>query len=312
MFKNIKNKTLLLVLGVTLLVLGVSRFFSSKNGESTFKAETITIDTAAITEVYIYNKADNYEEVKLQKKGTDWVASKGSFSVSTEKNAVKNFMSALLETKLSRLAAKNKDKWVDFQVDDTSGTHIRVVEGEKTALDIVVGKFVFQQQRRSGLTYVRLANETEVYAVDGFLAMSVSQGFDSWRNKAVVKSNKEDWTTLTFTYPDSSFVLFRSDRGWMVNGNLTDSSKTQSYFGQLATLSHYGAFENSFDPSGKTPIFKLTVSGNNMGIPVELQAFEGSDDRPYVIISSQNPKTYFVSTKEDLVSKIFIGENELF
>ena len=58
---------------------------------------------------------------------------------------------------------------------------------------MIIGKFTFKQQGRITTSYVRLAEEDDTYATDGILSMTFNQGINTWRDKTVIKGNKDDW-----------------------------------------------------------------------------------------------------------------------
>src|SRR5207237_8357648 len=123
------------------------------------------------------------------------------------------------------------------QVADTSDTRIKIITTDNHTYDMVVGKFGYNPAARNGLTYIRHADEEAVYAIEGSLSFTVNQDIDAWRNKTFITGNKDNWTSLTFTYPgDSSFMLSKSNNQWMVNGEKADSAKTAQYFNPLANL----------------------------------------------------------------------------
>ncbi len=72
-----KNKTLLLIF-LSLLVVFLATQFAFEKKTRTFKTELIQLDTAAITSILLYPKADNQEEALLKKESNFWVVSKGT------------------------------------------------------------------------------------------------------------------------------------------------------------------------------------------------------------------------------------------
>ena len=148
------------------------------------------------------------------------------------------------------------DYETEFEV-DSSATRVIVKEGGNTTLDIMIGKFLFQQPR-SVSTYVRLNGDADVYLVDGFISMTFNQGADSYRNNIIVKGDPKNWDQLVFSYPaDSSFQLSKINDKWLSNGVPLDSAKTEKYLSQLARLTNSN-FVNDFNSESVSPIYKLT------------------------------------------------------
>ena len=92
----------------------------------------------------------------------------------------------------------------------STGSKVKVIEGSKTAFDLVVGRFSFQQPRAMN-TFLRLYNDIDVYKVDGFLDMTFNQDANVFWDGPVIKSDYNTWQQLQFTHPaDSSFQMAKS------------------------------------------------------------------------------------------------------
>lgn len=320
MSKKFDNRILLIVFIVLAGILVVSKLIRSKRSDRTFKAELVLVDTSRVTKIRLYPGSENQEEILFSRSGNEWSVKKGDIISDAGKGSVENLLSEIIRIKPQRLAANSKEKWEDFHVTDSLATRIKIEEDGKETLDLMIGRFSYKQQNNpyaaygrgniSGITYVRLAGEKEVYAIDGFLSMTINMGFNHWRNQMVIRTNKSDLTKLTFSYPaDSSFVVFKQDTTvWVVNQELTDSVKMVQY---LSTLSYCNStfFIDDYSPT-VNPDYVLTVEGNNMS-PIVIQAFRKAENE-FIINSSLNPRSFFKSEKSDLFSKIFIGKKELF
>ena len=138
-----------------------------------------------------------------------------------------NVFNELLAVKTERLVARTENKWGDFHVNDSLGTRVIVNEGNKTTLDMYVGRFSYkppvqqynqygQQNYGTGISHIRLNGEAEVFAVQGYMSMSLNQKFSSWRNQNFTNLNKNDLVKIDFTYPgDSGFVAILKDSLWL-------------------------------------------------------------------------------------------------
>ncbi len=311
MSKKFDNRILLIVLVLLVAVFLVSRFLKTEKTEKSFKTELFTLDTANVTTILIYPKAENLEEIRFLRDGVTWIVEKGEITSDAGENSVKSLLNQLMDVKPKRLAARSKDKWEEYQLTDSLATRIKVIEEEdKEVLDLMIGKFTYQQSPNpyggrgniEGTTYVRLWDEEEVYAVDGFLSMSINQEFNTWRNQKVINTRKEDVTKLIFSYPaDSGFIAFKKDTVWMINESPVDSLSMDQFLSSLSYMNH-SDFADDFKPT-LNPDFQMTVEGNNFS-PVSIQAFMLQEDQ-YIINSSLNPKSYFRSDSEGLFSKLF-------
>jgi len=311
MSKKFDNRILFSVLILLVVVFLVARFLKTGKTEKSFKTELFTLDTADVSTILIYPKAENLEEIRFSRDGINWTVTKGEITSDAGENSVKSLLAQLMEVKPKRLAARSKDKWEEFQLTDSLATRIKVIEkGGKETIDLMIGKFTYQQSNNPyggrgnimGTTYVRLWDEEEVYAVDGFLSMSINREFSTWRDQRVVNTRKKDVTKLIFTYPaDSGFIAIKKDTLWMINDYAVDSLAMDQFLSSLSYTNH-SDFADDFKPL-LNPDFQLTIEGNNFS-PLSIQAFMLPDDQ-YVINSSLNPKSYFRSDIEGLFSRIF-------
>lgn len=304
MFRTVNNKILGLIFGILLLAAVLLFLFEGGKNERTFREVLVDIDTTAVSEILIYPKSQEYREVKLFKEGENWqvtLSSGGSAKVSDQK--IREVIGQLLAIKPNRLAARDESKWNELQVDST-GSRVKVYEGSKLALDIVIGRFSFKQPRSMN-TFVRLYNDKDVYEVDGFLDMTFNQGANVFRDGTFIKSDFNNWQQLQFTYPaDSSFQLAKSGNNWQINGSIVDSAKTVNYLRRLANLSNSNFVDNiSIDPNSN-PTYLLNITTTDLQF-IEVKGFQ--DSTSYIIQSSQNPETLFDGS--NLSKTIFVGQS---
>ncbi len=308
MFNKVSNKTLLIIFGVLIVIAAFYIIVEADRGEKSFKTDIVNIDTSKVTAISIYPRAVNHREVRIYKEGNNnWkVKLKNNETASVPENKVNSLLNMLVQVKPTRVAARDKSKWAEFKV-DTSGTRVKVFEGSDNTLDLIVGKFSFQQPRQMN-NFVRLNGEDEVYETQGILDMAFNQKADYFRNNVLISDNPLNWNKLTFTYPDSSFELVKNDNEWTINGIKTDSAKTAGYLRTLSNLSST-SFEDNV-PSGNLGRagYTLTIESSSKG-GIVLSAYKDSSD--VIITSTENSGTYFNGYRDKLFSKIFIGKEHL-
>ena len=304
MFRKVNNKILGFIFGVLLIVVVLLFLFEGGRNERSFRNVLVDIDTTAVTEILIYPKSQEHKEVKLFKDGEHWqvtLASGKTAKVSDQK--IRDVFNQLLAIKPERLAARDESKWNELQVDST-GTRLKVYEGSKLALDIVLGRFSFQQPRSMN-TFVRLYNDKDVYEVQGFLDMTFNQGANVFRDGTVIKSDYNNWKQLQFNYPaDSSFQLTKNGSNWFVNSSKADSAKTVNYLRRLANLSNNNFADDIKIDTSTTPTYSLSITTNDLQF-IEVKEFK--NDASFVIHSSQNPESWFDGS--NLSKTIFVGKS---
>jgi len=304
MAKKLSNYTLIIVLvGLVLLYLGV-QYFGKRTRSDNYREKLVEIDTSKIDKVIL---TKGKSKVELFKENKDWkVKLKENQTVDAEDNSVENMISSLLTIKPGRIAAKNEEKWKEFQV-DTSGTRVEVFEDGDKTLDLVAGKFGMQDQR-SFYTYVRLTEDKEVYTANDFIGYSLSTEANNYRNSRLINFNTDSIKSISFTYPgDSSFTISRLvGKKWQINGQAADSAKTAETLSTLSNLTHTG-FENDLKPEElKNELFKASIT-DNKGESETVAAY--SHEKGTIIKSSYNP-SLFIDKDGELLKKLFPGKQK--
>jgi hypothetical protein len=306
------NRNLLFVLLGLAGILVLTRVFTAKKAERTLETELVEIDTAKISSIHIFPQAEHGSELIFSRSGSGWVVAKDDLSAPADNYSLDNVLNELMNLKTDRLVARSEDKWPEFHVNDSLGTRVLIKEGKKTTLDMIIGRFNYQppaggyagygQQYGTGITYVRNSGEDEVYAVEGFLAMSFNQEFNEWRDQTVCRLTRDQITKIVFEYPaDSGFIAQKLDTKWTINGTPADSASMAKYLNGLSRKSHR-EFADGFSPlSG--PLYQVTFEGMNMD-PLLIRVYAQAGDE-MILHSSINPQSYFRITRNGLFKDIF-------
>lgn len=320
MFKKISNTQLIIRIIILLLIVGGIYYWDSRSGEKTFKTELVEIDSAKVTSIFISPKDNNYKEIKLLKRDNDWrVEMEGKKSMKASIEMVVYVIKELQKIKSKRLAATEENKWKEFQVDDSSGTKVKVMEGNNLTLSIIIGKFSYlqdpnQMQMQGGrggemLTYVRLAEEKNVYVTEGFLSMTFNRDYDNWIDKTIIKSDFNNWTKISFAVPDSSLTLSKQNEKWFINGNIeTDSTKVENYLQSIANLNADAVMENVNAAQLGKSIFSLNIE-TSLKQNIIVNAYPSDSVNHFILTSNQNPEIYF-SSKNKIHERIFVGKEK--
>ncbi|MDZ7766133.1 MAG: DUF4340 domain-containing protein [Melioribacteraceae bacterium] len=209
----------------------------------------------------------------------------------------------LTEIKPERLAARGESSWAEFEV-DSGASRVEVYEGSSKTLDLVIGKFTFQQPRTMK-SYVRLADDTDVYEVNAFLGMTFNQDANGFRDQTVIQDNPGDWKNLAFSYPaDSSYQIVNINDKWQLSdGGELDSAKTATTLRQISNTrgSEFVDIEQETLP---LPQYKLTIVKEDDS---QIEVFGYEFDDKVIVNSSQNPEAYFDGSKGNLFKRIFVG-----
>jgi hypothetical protein len=319
MASKFNNKILVIVLAVLVGLFFLLRIVYEKRSSGNLKSDLVDIDSSLVNTILLYPSAEKGAEIIFTRTGDKWTVSKGEITADADEHSVPNMLGELIALKPERMVTRNKDKWRDFGVTDSLGTRVIIKEGKKEVLDLIVGRFEYQpgpggsrgygNQYGTGLTYVRLKNETDVYVVKGFLAMSFNQVFNRWRNQIFLRTDKNEINLLTFDYPaDSGFVAMKSDSIWLIEGEIPDSAAMASYLNSLAQKSNTQFIDNFKSALG--PDYQLTINGMNMA-PIILKAYRRNATE-FILNSSLNPDSYFISPEKGLFGTVFKSKSYFF
>ena len=306
MVNKLSIKSLGIIFLVLLVIVAAFIIYDSSHGERSFRSSLISIDTAKVTSISIYPKAINHKEVRLYKEGNYWkVNLADGKTANVPFSKIQDLFVQLLDIKPLNVAAQSVDQWKEFNV-DTSGTRVKVYEGDNNTLDLTIGKFTYQQPR-SMFTYVRVGGDDNVYQTIGFLDFVFNHDANYFRDDAVIKDDYLSWNKLTFTYPaDSSFQLIKTNGEWGINGTKVDSTKIANYLSSLSNMEDPNFIDNPDQSIFRKAEYTLTIQTPRFGA-INVSAF--ADTSNIVITSSQYPDTYFDGKKADFWKRIFVGKN---
>ena len=304
MYRKVNIKILAAIFAVLLVAVVLIEIADSKKGNRTFKADLVEVNADNVTSIELYPKVTAGEKIRLYKENDMWKVESEGQSYSADQSVAGSMISELNQMEPQSVVATDKDRWPQFEVTDSLGTRVKLFNGDKLLADVIIGKFSFSQPRNM-TSYVRLADDKEVYGVDGMIGMSFNRDLKSFRDKTVIKSSSADWTKLTFDYPaDSSFVLEKVNDKWTVDGQPADSAAVAQYFNSISTLNEGRYAENK---PVVAPTHRLNIEGNNMMEPIEITGYK-TEDENFIIESSQNTDSYFNSP--ELVKKVFVSRSK--
>ncbi len=308
MFNKFSTKTLIALFIVLLIIVAAFLFYDSKNGERSFRNELVSIDTAMVTSIEIYPKINNHKLVKIFKEGKYWkvyITDNKTAYVPDQK--VNKMFSELLNIKPHSVAGLRKSNWKEFEVDDSSGTEIKIYQGDNNTLDLTIGKFAFEQPR-SMLTYVRVSGDDRVYQINGMPGYLFNQDANYFRDGRLIDDNYSNWTEVSFTYPgDSSFVLLKKNKNWITGNIKTDSVQTINYLRELSNLSSQNFVDNFNSNILNKSSYLITINSAAKG-GISISAYLSNMDT--LINSSTNPQAYFDGNKNGLFKKIFVSKRK--
>jgi len=302
MFRKVNLKTLIILFVSLLLLVIVVNLIDQRKGNRSFEGNLIEYQPDQISKILIYPRVMQGEKVELIKEKDQWMVIFNNKKFRADQNLVQSMINGLNNLSPESLASNKKDRWVEYEVTDSLGTHVLLYAGENPEADLIFGKISYSAQ--SVKSYVRLANENTVYRINGSQASEFNRDRNGFKDKTVVNSAQSDWEKLSFLYPaDSSFVLAKTSDKWEINGQTADSTEIARFLGSISKVSHYQLAKN--EPEG-APDFRLTIEGQKMGSSIELKGYQKEDQ--FLLTSSQNPDVYFEG--KTLKEKLFPSQSK--
>ena len=302
--KKLNSKILLIVLILLVSIFILSRLFRAPSLESNLRKELISLDTATVDEIKILTQKQG-GEIKLSRQGDTWRVNKAQQQSETDRGLVNSFLGSIKSIKPLRLATRKKEKWEEFNVGE-KGIHATVYGGGKKVADLIIGKTGFAQG--GSYTYVRISDEDETYAVDGFLESSFNRSFNDWRNKTVLKLKKEDIAKITYQYPaDSGFVVEKRDSIWYAANTVADQAKVEMLLNQLS-YKNLSEFQDGFNPSSP-PLATVLIEGKSGNLNT-IKGWKIADQQ-WVINSSPQKDVYFAAPFSSISTDILVSNSRL-
>lgn len=279
------NNKILGLIFFALLGLLIAKKTILKPKARSFKQALTSYDAETVDKVTI--QIGKAAMTTLTKDNGQWSASDGTRTVKAKEGSITSLITELSNMKTKQLVSRNAEKWGEYEVDDDKAKKIVLYSGGKKVNSLHVGRFNFNQQTRSGISYARSSDEDEIYALDGFIAMSVAKDFNSFRETGMMGMDKEAIETVALSSEAGERMMSRGlDGGWLMDGVAIDSTKALGYINALVNLTG-SEFREDF--SEGTAMLHKTLTAGGATIKCFLD-----DAGKFVLKSSQND-AYFSS-----------------
>ncbi|WP_430932434.1 DUF4340 domain-containing protein [Saccharicrinis sp. 156] len=321
MFRKSNLKTLGITFGVLLAMVVITHFVDQSKGVNTLKSVLFEVNTGDVNTVVVYPKMLDGEKIELKKEGDNWRVLADGKNYNGDAGVITGLINQVNALKPLRLASRSKDNWEKFELTDSLSSKVQLMNNGEELASIYIGKFSYRQANQNAMmmqqnpyyrgpqgtmtTYVRSGDDTEVYAVEGFLGSSINRDVNAFRNKQLLKVDKSNLSKITFTYlADSSFTMVKNEDTWMCDGVALDSAKVADYLGRITSLR--GSSFTDEIPGMYT--HTVQIQDKQMAIS-EIKALVQSDE--VTMTSNQNQGSLFKENKDANFSKLFVSKSEL-
>ena len=169
MTKNLKISLIILVLLSSIL-------FISQKGQSKYRSKSSQLFMMNHNDVSRFLIQNRTDAIELSKKDTIWTIS-GNDTLEVKQQSIDNFFDKVLLVKIGTLVSKNSDNWSKYSVDDSTGTHLALIDIDGNTKEYAVfGRSMSDYSRN----YVRTHQDPQVYLTDTSILHFLSTSPTYW------------------------------------------------------------------------------------------------------------------------------------
>ena len=191
--------TLIVVLAVQLILLAL---FSTGRHHVTEKALFLSQDTSRIDFVKIKNKDG---EITMVRSGGTWRITE-PFNYPANPSYTETLLKKVSDLKYESLITRNKEKYVDYEVDGEEAAYVEIGNKEGTLDKFYCGK----PSKNYTHTYIRKADSDEIWLVTGTPRSSFTRKPKDWRDKKILSLDKTLLERILLKFPDETVELVRN------------------------------------------------------------------------------------------------------
>jgi hypothetical protein len=282
-----KKSTLYLIATfIILLVFAYLVFSPTQERTSSYSLSDLDlkIDSAIVNKIEIVK---GNTSVTLEHTGGKWNLS-SPVQYLADEPSVLALLSSANKFKIMSLVSSNPTKQTLYQVDATTGTNVKFSDRKGKTVSLIVGKMGPSYSE----TYIRTPGSNDVYLAEGFNSWSINKEVREWRDKTILKTEKDAIKQLAFEYAKDKFSLVKLDSiNWSVNGDSANNSTVSNLLSSLANL----RTEDFIDTTVSLPPaqLKLQVMSNET-INLQFQPMP-PDSAKYWVSTSQSPQIFVVN-----------------
>ncbi len=298
-----KNKYLLILFVVLLIVYAGITLFGDKK-ESSFNDKIADFDVEDVDLIKISPKEKSTKEFSLQKNDNNWIAVDNDKSYVADNSMVENALNSLKNMKIKNIITKNPDKFEKYELEDGKCKEIQVFSNKKKLVDLLIGKFKFDQQTRTASSYVRLAGENKVYSTDGFSSINISDNISTYRNKNLVSFNPDNLTEIKYFHDNTTDELTKQGKDWTHGNIVVDSTKIAGFLTSLSNIkgSKFVNLNNNWHRPESYDSLVLYMQDKDISIVAYPDSTISSG---FIIHGSENEGAFFDSDSTGLFKRIF-------
>ena len=149
-------------IALIILVILIGIYFLNKSSQTKFESTSEAIFNDEPEDIFKFLIQQGQEAIELSRVDTLWRIS-GNDTLEVKSQSMDNLFDKVLKVNRGTIISENPDKYGKYSVDDSTGTHLAVInsKGKK------VGYYVFGRSKSDySRSYVRVDNDPKVYLAD--------------------------------------------------------------------------------------------------------------------------------------------------
>lgn len=215
------NKKQLLTLCILFLAIASLAIFQRYVDGNTYTPKTekmVSFSTGMIDKI-ILTSADK-EKITLTKTGNVWEITT-PLTAKADNKKISDLLTLTKDIELTNVVSTNKDKYAQFQVNET-GTHVELFQNNEKKLGFFVGKIAEDYAH----SYLRKDTEEKTYLAKGLLQSTFGAPLLSLRDTSITKLSSEDLQEIIVKTPTKKSTLSKKEGKWIHDGkkDLTDEN----------------------------------------------------------------------------------------
>lgn len=175
------NKRTILFAAILVLLCAVCfvAVLGERATDRSFNRYAVQIDTAKVSSITI-ELPNNDTVVNLAKVGRDWFVTVPTGNIDANGQQVYELLSFLSGIDIDRKMSDSEQVWQRYGVAEPTAIRVLVRGKRRTMADFYCGTVSFDAQTQQLWTYVRNADDNNVYRVNGYFNLAVNKPFASW------------------------------------------------------------------------------------------------------------------------------------
>ena len=299
------KRSYLFIVFVLLLAVYLIFFVFNKKSETSFDDNLVDIDKDLVDVIKIKNNGEMSQTFSLEKSTDDQWYILGDKKYKADDKVVESTLSAIEKIKIKNIVTRNPEKLGQYELEENKAKRVELYSNNKLLVDILIGKFNFNQQARTANSFVRLTGKNDVYATDGFNGFMVNGEMDNYRIKTIANFDANSITGINLQNESLNYEFIKIGNDWSVNGSVLDSVKMKSYLNYLSSArgNKFVTTKPDFDQFPLVNSLKIRENDNQQ---VNINAYKNEQENKFIIHSDQNEDAYFESDSSGIYKKLFI------